>query len=137
MANIKLVKNLYLNGEAEPIAIISALASNVIMRNNKNVQETIGLLASLNTVNKNSLVEAINEVCEQATDNKTKIIGALNTFLSDSEQIGFDATFDEIVEKINQIVEKSQKMGGATAGLYDYTDYTNVIISDYGQTVFQ
>lgn len=137
MANIKLVKNLYLNGEAEPIAIISALASNVIMRNNKNVQETVGLLASLNTVNKNSLVEAINEVCEQATDNKTKIIGALNTFLSDSEQIGFNATFDEIVEKINQIVEKSQKMGGATAGLYDYTDYANVIISDYGQTVFQ
>ena len=137
MANIKLVKNLYLNGEAEPIAIISALASNVIMRNNKNVQETIGLLASLNTVNKNSLVEAINEVCEQATDNKTKIIGALNSFLSDSEQIGFNATFDEIVEKINQIVEKSQKMGGATVGLYDYTDYANVIISDYGQTVFQ
>jgi uncharacterized protein (DUF4213/DUF364 family) len=137
MANIKLVKNLYLNGEAEPIAIISALASNVIMRNNKNVQETIGLLASLNTVNKNSLVEAINEVCEQATDNKTKIIGALNTFLNDSEQIGFNATFDEIVEKINQIVEKSQKMGGATAGLYDYTDYANIIISDYGQTVFQ
>lgn len=137
MANIKLVKNLYLNGEAEPMAIISALASNVIMRNNKNVQETIGLLASLNTVNKNSLVEAINEVCEQATDNKTKIIGALNTFLNDSEQIGFNATFDEIVEKINQIVEKSQKMGGATAGLYDYTDYANVIISDYGQTVFQ
>ena len=31
MANIKLVKNLYLNGEAEPIAIISALASNVII----------------------------------------------------------------------------------------------------------
>ena len=137
MANIKLVKNLYLNGEAEPIAIISALASNVIMRNNKNAQETIGLLASLNTANKNSLVEAINEVCEQVTDNKTKIIGALNAFLSDSEQIGFNATFDEIVEKINQIVEKSQKMGGATAGLYDYTDYANVIISDYGQTVFQ
>lgn len=137
MANIKLVKNLYLNGEAEPMAVISALASNVIMRNNKNVQETIGLLASLNTVNKNSLVEAINEVCEQATDNKTKIIGALNAFLNDSEQIGFNATFDEIVEKINQIVEKSQKMGGATVGLYDYTDYANVIISDYGQTVFQ
>ena len=137
MANIKLVKNLYLNGEAEPMAIISALASNVIMRNNKNVQETIGLLASLNTVNKNSLVEAINEVCEQATDNKTKIIGTLNAFLNDSEQIGLDTTFDEIVEKINQIVEKSQKMGGVAAGLYDYTDYANVIISDYGQTVFQ
>lgn len=137
MANIKLVKNLYLNGEAEPMAVISALASNVIMRNNKNVQETIGLLASLNTVNKNSLVEAINEICEQATDNKTKIIGVLNGFLSDSDQIGFNATFDEIVEKINQIVEKSQKMGGATVGLYDYTDYANVIISDYGQTVFQ
>lgn len=136
MTNIKLIKNLQLNKEgSQEAAIISVLASNVIMNNNRTAQDVIGPLSALNTQTKSNLVDAINEIGEQSSQNKKNLITVLESY--GVSGLTENSTFSEIIQEIQELLSKNQNISGTSGGLYDTVDYENVFFSNYGKTTFE
>jgi hypothetical protein len=128
--------NLQLNKEGLPeAAIISVLASNVIMNNNRTAQDVIGPLSALNTQTKSNLVDAINEIGEQSSQNKKNLITVLESYGVNG--LTENSTFSEIIQEIQELLSKNQNISGTSGGLYDTVDYKNIFFSNYGKTTFE